>query len=113
MRKIQTQDVFKLARIIKQAKVKDEISRIIQEASASKEKGNISEKVGIQAFFAIMENCSEPTLEEKIYDLLGGIAGVSPEEFKTQSLDVTLEQIKQIAKENNITDFFKAAGKLQ
>ena len=114
MRKIQTQDVFKLARIIKQAKAKEEISKIIKEVSVEKkdEKENVSEKVGIRVFLTIMENCSEPAVEEQIYDLLGGIAEVPPETVKTQSLEVTLEQIKQMAAENNMMNFFRTAGKL-
>ena len=112
MRKIQTQDVFKLARIIKQAKVKNEISDVIKEVSDEKEKENISEKVGIRVFLTIMENCSEPAVEEQIYDLFGDIVEISPETVRTQSLDVTFDQIKQMAAENNMMNFFKTAGKL-
>ena len=112
MRKIQTQDVFKLARIIKQAKIKKEISEIIKEVSAEKEKENVSEKVGIMVFLTIMENCSEKEVEEQFYDLFGGIVEIDSETVKIQSLDVTFEQIKQMVAENNIINFFKTAGKL-
>lgn len=113
MRKIQTQDVFKLARIIKNVNLKNEISKIIEEVNTESEKGNVSERVGVQVILTIIENCSDTKTEEKIYELIGGIAEVSAATIKSQSLDVTLNMIKQIASENNMMSFFDTAGKLQ
>lgn len=113
MRKIQTQDVFKLARVIKRANLKDEIAKVVEETNAETEKEKISERVGIRVFLTIIENCSDERTEEMIYDLFGGIAEVPANNIKSQSLDVTFDMIKQIATENNMMNFFDAAGKLQ
>lgn len=112
MRKIQTQDVFKFARIVRRTNAKNEIASIFEEKPKGKDKDAISEKVGIQIMLTLLEVCSDEETEEKIYDLIGGIAEKSVEEMRSQSLDVTIGQIKQIFSENNMKAFFDAAGKL-
>lgn len=113
MRKIQTQDVFKLARIIKSAKLKDVLAEIIEKINNEKSDSNLSEKVGIQIFLALVENCADEKIEDKIYDLIGGIAEIPAKDIKSQSLDATLDTIKKISEENNMMAFFNQAGSLQ
>lgn len=113
MRKIQTQDVFKLARIIKSADLKNEISNAIEQINAgSKKDKNLSEKVGVRVFLTIVEGCADVKTEEQIYELIGGIAEIPASDIKTQSLDATIELIKKIASENNMVNFFSTAGTL-
>lgn len=115
MRKIQTQDVFKFARIVKRTNAKAEIAKIFEkkpDKEDKEDKDDISEKVGIQIILTLLEVCSDEETEEKIYDLIGGIAERSTEEMRSQSLEVTIGQIKQIFTENNMKAFFDAAGKL-
>jgi hypothetical protein len=113
MRKIQTQDVFKLARIIKSAKLKGEVAEIITKINTEEKDNNLSKNVGVQIFFAIVEGCADEKTEEKIYDLIGGIAEISAEDIKKQSLDATVDIIKKISEENDIMAFFNQAGSLQ
>ena len=113
MRKIQTQDVFKLARIIKNADLRAEISNAIEQINAGGKKDkNLSEKVGIRVFLTIVEGCSDAKTEDMIYELIGGIAEIPADEIKTQSLEATISIIKKIASENNMVNFFSTAGTL-
>ena len=88
MRKINTGDVFKLARIIKATGAKEDIINIYSESkrikeeireSATQEKAKekseeAQEKIGINIFFAIFEKCSDEKVEKLVYKLIGGIA---------------------------------------
>lgn len=131
MRKINTRDVFKLARIINALQIKDvmqdmfskglRISRsiVIPEDASIEEKEKIQEEYeqkqeefGVNTIFTILEKCSDVRTEEKIYDLLGGILEKKPDDVANQTLDATINDIKAIAKENNLFDFFKKASQL-
>jgi hypothetical protein len=109
MRKLQTHDVFKLARIIKHAHLKESISQFIKRG---KEEGANTEEIGIDVFMMIIESCGDAKLEDLLYDLLAGIAEKKQDEIKTQSLDTTIKQIQEIIKENNIVTFFNTASHL-
>lgn len=112
MRKIQTQDVFKLARIIKQANMKETIADLIkrgQAAGKAEDKDGVVESIGIEVFIALIEAAGDEKMEQKIYDLLDGI---TEKKIKEQSLDVTFEDIKQIIRENDIKSFFNTASRL-
>lgn len=109
MRKINTQDVFKFARILKAAEINDALVDLVTEG---KKKNADVEAIGIKAFFSIASACGNPKLEGEFYDLFGGIVGKSPEEVKEQDLDVTISEIGQIAKENDLKSFFSSASRL-
>ena len=129
MRKLITSDVFKAARIIKEAKVKDAISEIFEstkgvkisidesdseEVKAEKQQAlaEKQEAAGFEAIMTIFEACSTPKLEGMLYELLAGICEKNADDIASQSLEVTIEEIKAIASENNIANFFKSASQL-
>lgn len=134
MRKIETHDVFKMARIIKTAGIRKEISDAIRETQSriakkrrmmkemeSNEEGStnpvneeedLQESIGAEIFFVIAEACSSEKLEEMLYDFMGGIAEKSKEEIAHMPLDDLVELFKVMAKENNIFNFFNTAGRL-
>lgn len=111
MRKINTSDVFKLARILKKGNVEENIAKAIGDIDA-KNKAKITEKAGIKVMLALFESCGEPEVEPLIYDLFGGIAEIDPSTIPTQPFDKTLEMFREISKENNLTNFFKQASQL-
>ena len=129
MRKLITSDVFKMARIIKEAKVKDAIAQIFEktrkekivisesdneEERAKKEK-EIEEKkeaAGFNAIMTVFEACATEKLEKLLYDFMAGIVEKKSEEIANQSLETTISEIKEIVRENNIADFFEKAGQL-
>jgi len=111
MRKINTSDVFKLARILKKGNVEENIANAIGDIDI-KNKSKVTEKVGIKVMLALFESCGEPEVENLVYDLFGGIAEIDPNTIATQTFDKTLEMFKEIAKENNLSNFFKQASRL-
>lgn len=111
MRKINTSDVFKLARILKKGNVEENIAKAIEGADI-KNKNKVSEKIGIKIMLALFESCGEPEVEPLVYELFGGIAEIEPSTIETQTFDKTIEMFKEISKENNLTSFFKQASQL-
>jgi len=129
MRKLITSDVFKMARIIKAAQVKDAISDIFastkginsgiletdsEEIKEEKRKAleEKQEAAGFEAIMTVFEACSTEKLENMLYDLIGGISEKDVDTVAKQTLEVTITDIKTIVSENNIANFFKSASQL-
>lgn len=127
MRKINTGDVFKLARIIKTTEVKEDIINIYTDSKKMKEETAevatpeqmkeqaeaVQEKIGVKIFFTIFEKCTDVKTEKLIYELIGGIAEKKPAEIENMPLDEMLELLSKIVKENNIRNFFNTALNLE
>ena len=111
MRKINTRDVCKLARIMKKSNVEDNIAKAVEEMEGAKGK-KVSEKAGIKIMLVLFESVGDPEVEELIYDLFGGIAEVDPQDIANMPFEDTINLIKQINEQNNLKAFFKAAGRL-
>lgn len=104
MRKLNTSDVFKVARIIKSANLKEKVIDIY------KNKGDKNvESIGLDIIFSIIEGCSEKNIECEFYNFLGGVAGLKTEEVANLELNKLIEILTQIAKENDLGYFFKLA----
>ena len=112
MRKLITSDVFKMSRIIKEAKVKDAIMEIFKEKKKDGALEEQQEEKGFEAIMTVLEACSTEKTEKMLYDFLGGIAEKDADKIANQSLEATIEDIKAIVTENNIFNFFKQAGQL-
>lgn len=107
MRKISTEDVFKMARLMKNGNVLQNIKDAFEKG---RKKGADTEKIGMEAFLDILCSCSEEKIENQLYELLAGICEKTPENIKNQSLEVTIEDIQKICRENNIVNFLKSAS---
>lgn len=118
MRKINTSDVFKMARIIKAAGAKEIIAEFFEEGKNKpvvNEKEDMSEqqeKMGFEVFMAIFEVCSTEKIEKMLYELIGGITEKEPDVIASQPLEIMVADIKTIVAKNNIAAFFKQAGQL-
>lgn len=109
MRKINTADVFKMARLMKSASLTESIKRAYV---AGKEKDANIEEVGMNAIMDIMGSCCNTGTEKSFYELLAGISEKTEDEVMNQSLETTIADIKKICKENNIANFLKSASRL-
>lgn len=109
MRKINTADVFKMARLMKSAKLTESIKKAYM---AGKEKDANTEEVGMNAIMDIMGSCCDTGTEKSFYELLAGISEKTEDEVMNQSLETTIADIKKICKENNITNFLKSASSM-
>ena len=118
-----------MARIIKEAGVKNAIAEIFKETrntnivieendSEAVKKAKTEainkkqEEAGFEAIMTIFESCSTEKLEKMLYEFLGGISEKKSDEVAGQTLEATIEDIKTIVSENNIVNFFKQADQL-
>lgn len=109
MRKINTGDVFKLARLVNETKMTD----TLKEAYLSGKKENAdAEEIGVSAAMGILASCGSQRTEEMFYVLLAGICEKEPKDIKTQPIEETVKDIKQLVKENDIMNFFTQASRL-
>lgn len=109
MRKINTEDVFKMARLMNNGK----ILQVVKDAYIEGKKQDVdAQQVGITAAMDIMCSCTDAKVEHQFYELVAGICEKTPEEVKTQSLETTVNDIKKICRENDIVNFFNSASDL-
>lgn len=109
MRKIEFQDAFTMARIIKKADIKTTIAAAVKKGS---EEGASEKDIGIDVLFAVIQATGNEGIDKEVYELLGNVTELGAETIKHQSIGDTIKQIKQIAKENNLEDFFKSVQEL-
>lgn len=109
MRKIEFQDAFTVARIIKKADLKEEFAAAFKKGS---EKGASAKDIGIDVLFAVVQAAGAEGLDKEVFEFLGSVTELGAETIKHQSMKETIEQFKQIAKENDLEDFFKSVQAL-
>lgn len=109
MRKINTADVFKMARLMKKAKLTESIKKAYMDG---KKEGVNTEEVGMNAIMDIIGSCCDTGTEKDFYELLAGISEKKAEEIMNQSLEATIADIKKICEENNIVNFLRSASRL-
>lgn len=109
MRKINTADTFKMARLMKSAGLVESIKKAY---AAGKEEGANTEEVGMNAILEIIGSCCDTGTEKNFYDLLAGISEKTAEEIMNQSLETTVTDIKRICEENNIVNFLRSASSM-
>ena len=109
MRKLNTGDVFKTARLMKES----DILPIVKESFArGKEDGADERQVGIDFISGVLCACSGEKTEAMLYELLGGIWEKKPDDVRNQSLETTVGDILRIVEENNVANFLKSASRL-
>ncbi len=117
MRKINTEDVFRAARLLKALDIRDELRRFASAGAELKDapgagKEEAIQELGMDVLLTVLTAASDAGIEAGVYALLAGITEKTPEMIKCQSLDVTVSDIRQIAAANDIAVFFKRAGRL-
>ncbi|MEG1704794.1 MAG: hypothetical protein RR090_12165 [Niameybacter sp.] len=110
MRRLQFQDAFKVARIIKKGSIKEALVSKVQEINAKGVKDQ--EKVGIDIIFTLLECAGDEAVEQELYSFLASVFELEAEEVKTMELDPLMHYFKQLSQENNLADFFKKATNL-
>lgn len=105
MRKLQTSDMFSAMRLIKKANLKEEIKPILKRAS---QKGISIQDVGIEAILDFMGIMSEKNTEQAIYEVLAGPFEMKAKEVEAMPPTQLVENLKELAKENDLKAFFQA-----
>lgn len=103
MRKLQTKDVFATMRIIKKAKLREEIKPFIKLAT----EGTINvEDIGIEGVLGLIETLSEKNAETAIYEVLSGPFEIEPNEVASMEINTLKENLTILEKENDLKVFF-------
>lgn len=100
MRKLKTTDVFKMSKIL--SKVDVDFKEINTE-------GMNETQAGMAMVKLLLENIWKA--EEEINDFLGGLVGISGDEFAELDIEDSIEVIKQFKDQKGLARFFKLANK--
>lgn len=103
MRKLQTSDVFNALRLIKKAKLKEELKPVMELAG----RGELRvEEIGIEGILTAIEIFSEKGAEKALYEVLSSPFEASPEEIEVMDINTLASRLEQLSKENDIRRFF-------
>ena len=119
MRKLIFSDIFVAGRIIKKLELKEKLKEIYSKVQEEKknindeERENLTKNTGIDIIYAIFTECVESKMDNALYEFLAGPFELNLEEVKNLEVEEVINKFKQLAKENNLIDFFKKAGQLK
>lgn len=109
MRKLVFGDVPAFCRVLKRCGLsKDQVREIALNSDTLKDAWS----KGFEIFWAVFDCASEPAGENAIYEFLSGPFEMTPEDVRSMELTSLVNSLKMLAKENNLTDFFKSAAAL-
>lgn len=106
MRKLKTSDIPVLCRCVKKLGLKDTIQAIAKESDSMKD---IWDK-GFDLIWNLFDTATEQAGEMCIYEFLAGPFEMTAEEVRDLDIDVLIENIKHLIRENNLVAFFKFAA---
>lgn len=112
MRKLILSDAFKMARILKTAEIKDELSKLATKFGDTKNKKTNVNEIGLEVILTLISASGNEDVESQIYELLAGVMETTPEEIKNLSISGLKDIIVKIIKENDLGSFFKSASSL-
>ena len=116
MRKINTGDVFKMARLLKNTNVMDAVKDAYkaakkEDAVEGAHKGDAGKGgIWMDAAMKVLSSCTSQEAEEEFYDLMAGICENKPEDIRNRPLDGLIEDIRRICEENNVANFLRSAS---
>ena len=116
MRKINTGDVFKMARLLKNTNVMDAVKDAYkadkrEDVAEGAHKGDAGKGgIWVDAAMKVLASCTSQQAEEQFYDLMAGICENKPEDIRDRPLDGLMEDIRRICQENNVANFLRSAS---
>ena len=108
MRNLNTSDIFRAMRVVKAAKIRNEIKLIALQMTEEKEIK--VEEVGVDLFLSIIEGLSEVNSEEMMYEFLAGPLEVGKEDIAKMDVAELIQKIKELGEmqgEEGWKGFFK------
>lgn len=120
MRKLNVQDLFNFTKVMKAADLKKELQPLIvkgkNSTESSEDEVKLSEdaikQIGLEAILTVIEACGNAGVEKGLYKFLSGPFEMEEKEIATMSIESLFERLQQLAKENNLSRFFKNAANL-
>ena len=111
MRKLGLKDAFSLARIIKAAGIRKEITDFAEIVRGDAKKQDL-EAIGLEFFIVLIESVSDESTERKIYELYADIKGVTPEEVSMLGFAEIKADIAELMEVNDLKSFFSSLSAL-
>lgn len=108
MRKLKTTDIPAFCRCLKRIGIKEEVQKIAKAANNAKDVWDF----GFELIWKIFDVATENKSEKYLYEFFAPIFEVEEKEFEDMPIDQLFEGFKQLAEENNLSNFFKSAGAL-
>lgn len=108
MRKLKTRDIPVLGRSLKTLGVKEQFRELAQKANSVSDVWSD----GFDFVWNLFDAATETAGEKAIYEFLAGPFEMTPEQVADLDLDVLIENVQTLAKENNLVSFFKLAARL-
>ena len=107
---LKTKHAFKLLVIVKKANMIDTLKGIMKSNSLiqnedEKIRQQKANELGLEFIMELIEKL--PLIEKDLYELLGEVKGKTPVEIQEQSLNETIDDIKEIFSDSQINSFFK------
>ena len=109
MRKLKTTDIPAFCRCLKKLGVKEKIQAVAKEANNLKDVWDKWDK-GFELIWSLFDLATEAEGEQVLYAFLAGPFEMQPKEVADLDIDVLFANLKQLAEENNLFDFFKFAA---
>ena len=106
MRKLKTADIPALCRCVKRIGLKEHLRTIAQEANTAEDVWN----QGFDIIWTLIDVATEKDGEAAIYEFLAGPFEMTAKEVADLDLDVMMANLRQLAEENNLANFFKTAA---
>lgn len=111
MRNLETQDVFKAARLLKKIGVREEIKEVAKEAEENKGK-RVRFDMGFDLMFGILEKATEENAEIEIYKFIADIFECEWEEVRKMNPLELFKKLEEVANIEEWKSFFGYVAKL-
>lgn len=105
MRKLNGEDLFNFARLIKKIGVKEELGNVAKNLNGETDLN----KIGYEVIFSVLEKCIEKNTEDSLWDFLAGPFEMKAKEVQKIELFELVEKIFEIADVEKWKSFLKIA----
>lgn len=106
MRKLKTADVFAFARLVKASGIRSELTATVEKLSGADEPD--LREIGINTVLMLIEALAEKNSEKALYEALAPVLEMKPSEVENLPPAEFFGAFKQIAEENDLTNFFSS-----
>ena len=108
MRKLKTADIPVLSRCLKRLGLKEQFRELALKANSVTDMW----ADGFDFVWNLFDAATERPGETALYEFLSGPFEMTPEQVADLNLDVLIENLQKLVKENNIGTFFSIAARL-
>ncbi len=108
MRKLKTSDVPALCRCLKKIGLKEKVKTLAEESNSV---GDVWAQ-GFDFIWDLFDAITEEAGEGELYEFLAGPFEMTAQEVRDLDMGVLLENLQQLAAENDLPRFFKFAARL-